>query len=209
MYKSKYDSRGAGREGEYAINLYDRLMKFLNEQIEKTTVREDCDGKDRRRRERYEDIKSRKGAGQHRVYFEECAANNAGLGTGWIHHDVDIVQLMIYQDEDNFITDIIFGRFDAKDAVKFLESLDLTIETNTHNELHKLYHRWSFDPIDRTTKHRGATVCVSYDDITSLPSFERIQVPRDWWPEIMKEYNDLAKVKAKGRNFEVPYNGIR
>jgi len=210
MFKSKYDKRGAGKEGSFADSIYNRVLQESNVSFRDATVKEDCAGKDKiRANGEADDVKGRKSAGTHRVWLEVCAANNGSIGSGWTYHDVFIAQMMIYVDENKNITDIIFGRYYAPDAVKeILEKLDLTKETRINNELNKLYSRWSFDPYDKMQKHRGSTVCVTYSDLESISSFERIQVPRKYWPEIMKFYNDLALDQAKGRSVEVPYNGI-
>lgn len=211
LYKNKYDTRGSGKEGAFADSIYDRVLKESNVSFRNASIREDCAGKDKiRANGEADDVKGRKGAGSLRVCLEVCSANNGPIGSGWSYHDVYIAQMMIYVDENKHITDIIFGRYYAPDAVKnILDKLDLTVETKINNELRKLYPRWSYNKDRDTYEHRGATVCVEYSDLESLPSFERIQVPRKYYAEIMKFYNDLAVIQARGKPIAVPYDGIK
>lgn len=210
-YQSSYDKRGSGREGAFAQDLYHRTLKHYKIGFKESSIKEDCEGKDLRRLNGEEDdVKARKSAGPHRFWMEICAAFNAPIGSGWSYHNVWIAQLMVYE-ADQFITDIIFGRYFSPDAIRDIveKKCDLNVTTRVSNELHKLYHRWSSNVKTGEMEHRGATVCATYEDLESVESFQRIEVPRDWWPDIMKEYNTLATIKAKGKKANPPYFGIK
>ena len=210
-YKSPYDNRGSGREGEFTQDLYHRVLKHHKVLFEKTSTKEDCEGTDFRRLDgEGDDAKARKSAGPHRIWLEICASFNGSIGSGWSYHDVWIPQLMIYED-DGIITDIIFGRYYSPDAIRDIvdKKCKLDETTSSSKELYKLYRRWSRNPKTGKMEHRGATVCVTYADLESIRSFQRIQVPREFWQEIMDEYNNLAKIAAKGRKIDPPYCGIK
>lgn len=211
-YQSPYAKKGQGREGDFAENLYRKVLNYYRVGFNETSIEEDCGGVDFRRLNGEEDdTKARKSAGPHRTWLEVCASFQGPIGSGWTYKEGKwVAHLMIYE-EDGWITDIIFGRHLSTDAVENIieKKCDLTQLTRTANELYKLYHRWSRNYKTGDMEHRGATVCVTYPDLEGLPTFQRIPVPREMWPEVMDEYNKLAMIAAKGRKIDPPYKGIK
>jgi hypothetical protein len=207
-FTSKWDSRGSGDEGKYAEALYDKVLNFNEIPFVETTKLEDCKGADRiegkGKNKRKTDVKGRKSAGPHKTWLEICASHEGAIGTGWSYHDVDIAQLMIYE-EDGYITNIIFGKYYAPDAKEnIIEKTDLTKTTRSSVELYKLYHRWSRYK-SGNLEHRGATLCIKYSALEALSSFEAIAVPKELWEDVMNYYNKAAKQNRE----RIPYKGIK
>ena len=192
MYKNKFDKRNASGEGEFAADLYDKVLNYYNIGFNKSNIKEDYAGIDRFRHDGTEDdIKGRKYAGPHLTWLELAGAKKE-IGTDWVYHKIYISQMMVYENQ-KYIQNVIFGRYYAPDAVEYIiNKIDLETETKRSNELYKVYHRISPNPYTQVMEHCGATICIQYSDLETLPSFEIIQVPRDFWKKVRIQYGYIG-----------------
>ncbi len=172
----KLDKRYAWVEGAFAVWLafQTRSLKLgtKNEDLAGIDVWDDDDGVD---------IKGRKDCPPNTMYIETAKAGQPNTETGWVHADKFIYSLMVYS-ENNIITNIKFGKVHCNDLVTVIkEKVDFN-SNSWKDTVYKIYHRmWE-------GQHRGDTTLITYNDVESCPSFESVQLPKQFWEHVRDVY---------------------
>ena len=182
MVKHKLDVRQAYKEGDFAEYLYDLTNKYYGISLTSATVEQDCSGIDRIKDKKEIDIKSRKGRKPPHMVWIELSAAEKNIGTGWAYKDKYTAQMMVYEN-NKFVNDVIFGEFYNPDLVENVLKNKVDFDSRVSVQtLYKVYTRISYG------KHRGDMTLVNYEDLESLESFKRFDVPREYWQLVVDFY---------------------
>jgi len=186
--RHRYDNRGAGREGEFAENLFKEVCRLRKQNFLNSSLKEDCAGADGYLDGRPIDVKARKNRIPPNTSWLELAKANGAIGSGWAFKDKLIAQLMVYE-ENKFITKAQFGIYHTKDLRELIvKVLDLN-QVSKKGELYKIYTR---PPETKTEAHRGIMTVAAYEDLEKLGSFAPMTIPKDMVNSIKIEYGYLG-----------------